>query len=190
MGGYAAWSTYQHTTAPGPRAAWATVAGAVAVGCFEYIIPQMRKQGESTNDTLGVVDARGVRRAVTHTHSAGLLARKLPSRVRQELGSEGLLHSQTPMHLPPRRLIIAIVVVTGGLILCNGGNGPPYILPLVLWLGFMTCRKSSHLSASMARVYLARGHCPSCVYPLGEVPADSDGATICPECGAAWAVQR
>jgi len=32
------------------------------------------------------------------------------------------------------------------------------------------------------------GCCPSCQYELVGLPTERDGATTCPECGAAWAV--
>jgi hypothetical protein len=35
---------------------------------------------------------------------------------------------------------------------------------------------------------LAEHRCPSCSYPLGELAAEGDGCTVCPECGAAWRV--
>ncbi len=28
--------------------------------------------------------------------------------------------------------------------------------------------------------------CPSCVYSLVDLPIESDGCTLCPECGSAW----
>jgi len=34
--------------------------------------------------------------------------------------------------------------------------------------------------------FLKRGVCPSCSYPLNRCPSDTDGCTVCPECGAAW----
>lgn len=33
---------------------------------------------------------------------------------------------------------------------------------------------------------LARHHCASCGYDLGEVPGGPGELTTCPECGAAW----
>ncbi len=35
---------------------------------------------------------------------------------------------------------------------------------------------------------LVIGHCPSCGYDLTELPREDDGCVVCPECGAAWAV--
>lgn len=41
--------------------------------------------------------------------------------------------------------------------------------------------------AAAARSYwLLWGCCASCGYPLGERQQESDGCTLCPECGAAW----
>lgn len=33
---------------------------------------------------------------------------------------------------------------------------------------------------------LRRGACVSCKYPIADLNPDSDGCTVCPECGAAW----
>lgn len=38
----------------------------------------------------------------------------------------------------------------------------------------------------VASAYLMSGICPVCHYSLAEIESDSDGCTICPECGAAW----
>ena len=34
------------------------------------------------------------------------------------------------------------------------------------------------------------GRCPSCGYDLTELPREDDGCVVCPECGAAWAMQH
>lgn len=36
------------------------------------------------------------------------------------------------------------------------------------------------------RVLLAEERCASCAYLLTGIPAEGDGCTLCPECGAAW----
>jgi len=32
----------------------------------------------------------------------------------------------------------------------------------------------------------ACGRCPACGYEIMNLPPDSDGCTVCPECGSAW----
>ncbi len=36
--------------------------------------------------------------------------------------------------------------------------------------------------------FLAERRCPCCAYDLSVAPADPDGCTTCPECGAAWKI--
>ncbi len=43
-------------------------------------------------------------------------------------------------------------------------------------------RNPEHGQAAILRA----GLCPACVYQIGDIPAESDGCTVCPECGAAW----
>jgi len=43
-------------------------------------------------------------------------------------------------------------------------------------------RSSKHARQAMLRA----GLCPGCGYQLPDVPPDSEGCTVCPECGAAW----
>ena len=43
-------------------------------------------------------------------------------------------------------------------------------------------RSPQHAIDAMLRVRL----CPSCGYSLYECESESDGCTVCPECGAAW----
>jgi hypothetical protein len=42
--------------------------------------------------------------------------------------------------------------------------------------------------ARAVRACLRSGHCPRCAYRTQGLPADLDGCTVCPECGAAWRV--
>ena len=59
---------------------------------------------------------------------------------------------------------------------------PGWFLTWLLWW-FVTGRQEA------ADRMAARGCCPSCEYALEGLPAEGDGATMCPECGAAWRVQ-
>ena len=36
------------------------------------------------------------------------------------------------------------------------------------------------------RAVLSIGHCPSCTYRLFDIEEESDGCTVCPECGGSW----
>ena len=46
------------------------------------------------------------------------------------------------------------------------------------------------LPRRLAGVYLRAGFCASCGQDLTGLPRAEDGCTVCPECGAAWRVQR
>jgi hypothetical protein len=37
-----------------------------------------------------------------------------------------------------------------------------------------------------AAARIERGLCGSCIYPIETTSPQSDGCTVCPECGAAW----
>ncbi len=41
---------------------------------------------------------------------------------------------------------------------------------------------------SHKRGFLREGHCPACGYGLAEIEPEADGCRVCPECGAAWAM--
>lgn len=41
-------------------------------------------------------------------------------------------------------------------------------------------------AGAAVNAWLDAGRCPSCAYPLPPGRAESDGCTICPECGSAW----
>ena len=94
------------------------------------------------------------------------------------------------MHTPPiglgskvsPRLTVVIVVAFVAFLVA-----PPMVvllLPLafVTWLlwWFFTGRQEA------AERMAAGGACPSCEYELTGLVAEQDGATVCPECGAAW----
>lgn len=49
-------------------------------------------------------------------------------------------------------------------------------------------RRSSFLK--IAPIYLAEHRCPSCGYRLSDLPVESDGCVVCPECNAAWRADR
>ncbi|TVQ31828.1 MAG: hypothetical protein EA376_07505 [Phycisphaeraceae bacterium] len=40
----------------------------------------------------------------------------------------------------------------------------------------------------LTEAMLAEQRCPSCARSLADLPAESDGCTICPECGGAWRI--
>ena len=55
-------------------------------------------------------------------------------------------------------------------------------MPWVVWYGIIRARHAN-ITAAMLK-YL---RCPHCGYDLRLLPVDpADGATVCPECGAAW----
>jgi len=57
-----------------------------------------------------------------------------------------------------------------------------FILPFIMWGG---ARKKRF--GKVAAAMLKHRRCPHCGYDLRNLPVeDSDGATICPECGCAW----
>lgn len=57
----------------------------------------------------------------------------------------------------------------------------------MLWRRRLAQPVSANARRQHARLSIARDRaCPCCLYSLAEVPADSDGCTSCPECGAAW----
>ena len=87
----------------------------------------------------------------------------------------------------------------------NQPAGPPssYSLPIFsslvdfvgfsLWMAIMALIQSRIFWRSDEhgmRAILRIGRCPSCLYELDGVPAEPDGCTVCPECGAAWRVER
>ena len=58
------------------------------------------------------------------------------------------------------------------------GFGVPMGL-FVRWMGWNSVKHAK-------RAVLSIGYCPSCAYRLFDIEAESDGCTVCPECGGAW----
>ncbi len=52
-------------------------------------------------------------------------------------------------------------------------------------LGLSTLRESGWLTRYM-RGMISLGCCPVCTYNLSGLDSETDGCTVCPECGAAW----
>ena len=57
------------------------------------------------------------------------------------------------------------------------------LVPWTLWLVIVII-KSQAIATLCA--FLHRAVCPSCEYPLVQLTPESDGCSICPECGGAW----
>ncbi|MCH7546932.1 MAG: hypothetical protein IID30_11085 [Planctomycetes bacterium] len=60
---------------------------------------------------------------------------------------------------------------------------------LLLWsiLIFKWRCRSLSLDRPFPKAVLGFGHCPACLYDLQQLaPVESDGCTVCPECGGAW----
>jgi hypothetical protein len=55
-------------------------------------------------------------------------------------------------------------------------------LPVFMWF---IVQRGRH---RIARIVASHGYCATCGYALSDIPAASDGCTICPECGSAWRV--
>jgi hypothetical protein len=70
--------------------------------------------------------------------------------------------------------------------------GKIFVVPLIVgvcWLPLFPLllrHARGRMRMSLRDAYLAARHCASCDYDLARTPAESDGCTPCPECGAAW----
>jgi ssDNA-binding Zn-finger/Zn-ribbon topoisomerase 1 len=43
-----------------------------------------------------------------------------------------------------------------------------------------------HSAIGLCELLIYNSRCPKCVFNLARLPAEQDGCTVCPECGAAW----
>lgn len=99
-------------------------------------------------------------------------------------------------------LIVGIVglLLIGGLfiteLILGGLTDAPYakhasvaffaLLPWVFWFNIKRSR-----FGKIAAAMLKHGRCPHCGYDLKNLPIDdSDGATVCPECGCGWRMKE
>jgi hypothetical protein len=65
-------------------------------------------------------------------------------------------------------------------------GGAIFGLPLILILA-LYFRTAGRIEAERLSLYLLqRSRCPSCISDLAALETESDGCTVCPECGAAW----
>ena len=95
--------------------------------------------------------------------------------------------------------IIAALVVLGlftTALISGGIRSAPYAksagllylcsVPWIIWYALKR-RRFGEVAAAMLRHL----RCPHCGYDLRMLPSDpEDGATVCPECGCAWKLQR
>ncbi len=59
------------------------------------------------------------------------------------------------------------------------------LVPVAVLVGAILLRRGRLFENEVA-TRLGRGVCPRCSYRIDDLPADADGCTPCPECGAAW----
>lgn len=65
----------------------------------------------------------------------------------------------------------------------------PLVWAVLLWV--VKARDDGHIYvAETVSEILRCGCCPSCLYPIADLPAESDMRVPCPECGAAWKSRR
>ena len=72
-------------------------------------------------------------------------------------------------------------------------------VPMTIGTGALACLLWDRVAAPfqprqqwhpLVEASLRFGLCPACGYEIGSLPADPDGCTPCPECGAAWNLAR
>lgn len=89
-------------------------------------------------------------------------------------------------------LVVCVPVLYVGVLIADAVLGVPY--PYALWvptvlssvLACLVVWQSRRVEAQQTALgWVATGRCGACKYELGHV-AETDGCTVCPECGAAW----
>ncbi len=88
-------------------------------------------------------------------------------------------------------VVLAVILVMVFDTLRGGRSGKPILaLETILAFGvsvlFGTYGAKTHRSRRTVRVMLDEGLCPTCAYDLRGTPDQSDGVTVCSECGSAW----
>lgn len=107
---------------------------------------------------------------------------------RRVLGSCGPPPERTWWYWASFAFMVALLEGMALLANLQGWERLLYLSPLI-FVGVWTA--AIPLDRAMRRRDIARLHtlppvCLACVYDLTGVPPDSDGCTVCPECGAAW----
>lgn len=60
------------------------------------------------------------------------------------------------------------------------------LIVVALTAGVAIMSSASRVLARSRRRIVDRARCPACLYSLGEIEADRDEITTCPECGGGW----
>jgi len=55
-------------------------------------------------------------------------------------------------------------------------------------MGFIASRYGWRSAQAGCDALLVAGLCPHCAHGIAGIPSESDGCTVCPECGSAWRV--
>lgn len=189
LAGWVAFDVYERSGAPGPRMPWAAFAAAVTLATH-WLSYKRTNARRVVDDGEQVTDAAGVRHAVKHAASAGLLARDLPPELRKDLRTRGFGNASRHIRAPEWRAFVPVVLFTIGMVVAYWGRWPNLMLCAAMAIGVIGSTTYNPRPASMAAAYLKHRHCPACAYSLVEVPAREDGLTVCPECGAVWGIGK
>lgn len=133
-----------------------------------------------------IIDHRGQRRELCHV---GDLPRDAPKYVKGALRDPG----------GEPGVFIACAVVVASLFLASvtgmwlgAGDYALYVGGFVIlglfWFGYMNRPMTDRAVIRAALAVLGERWCASCGYTLRESEPESDGCTVCAECGAAWKV--
>lgn len=63
---------------------------------------------------------------------------------------------------------------------------PLYLIGFGLPMGYIASARMWRSTAHARDAMLDYDLCPHCAHGLGGIPAEPDGCTVCPECGASW----
>jgi hypothetical protein len=186
LASWVALDAYGKTNAPGPRALWATLAWLIVFATLWLTYRRHANTTSQREDGEQVIDAMGVKRPVAHAASAGWLAGNLPPELLRDIRDVGGSNFATRYELPKWRAFVPVLVLAVGLAIIYWGAVPPIVVCFSLGISALLSNGYNPAPTRMAEAYLRHKHCPSCTYPLAAVPAQTDGRTICPECGASW----
>jgi len=63
------------------------------------------------------------------------------------------------------------------------------IVSTAIWFVTLNAVRRSKFH-KISSIHLEKGRCAACTYRLEELPPESDGCVVCPECNAAWKHDR